>query len=207
VRYSYTVFGAGRQGVALAYDLAARGEALRVILAERDEETLRRALERLHALLPRTNCVFEPQPCDVSKPEQVREALHGTTVAISAAPYRFNALLAEISVDNGSSFCDLGGNTEIVRRELDLDARARAKGVSLVPDCGLAPGLANHLAAHAVATLEQPRSAQEADARGRQRAAIGRIPTRGVLGESAKDRADHDGADRQLPGATQPQVR
>ncbi|HUR27907.1 MAG TPA: saccharopine dehydrogenase C-terminal domain-containing protein [Planctomycetota bacterium] len=158
MRYSYTVFGAGRQGVALAYDLAARGEASRVVLAERDEATLHGAALRLRALLPRTNCVFETALCDVSKPDQVLKALHGTTVAISAAPYRFNALLAEISVDNGSSFCDLGGNTEIVRRELALDARARAKGVSLVPDCGLAPGLCNHLAAHAVATLEEPRS-------------------------------------------------
>ncbi len=79
-------------------------------------------------------------------------------MTISAAPYRFNALLAATAIDNGSSFCDLGGNTDVVRQELALDSRARARGVSLVPDCGLAPGLSNHLASHAVASMDSPRS-------------------------------------------------
>ncbi len=158
MRYSYTVFGAGRQGVALAYDLALRGEAERVILAESDEATVQRAVQRLRTLLPSSSCVFEPLVCEVSNAAQVKQALRGIKVAISAAPYRFNALLAEAAIDNGVSFCDLGGNTDIVRRELALDARARARKVSLVPDCGLAPGLSNHLAAHGVATLEVPRS-------------------------------------------------
>ena len=165
MRYSYTVFGAGRQGVALAYDLALRGEARRVVLADQDAAVAQRASERLRSLLPKSKCEFAPMSCDVAPMSRdvalgpsVREALRGSKVAISAAPYRFNALLAEASIDSGVSFCDLGGNTDIVRRELTLDARARAKGVSLVPDCGLAPGLGNHLAAHGVATLEHARS-------------------------------------------------
>ena len=158
MRYSYTVFGAGRQGVALAYDLALRGEGERVVLAEQDEEIAHRAAQRLRQMLPQSTCAFEPRACDVSNAAEVRAALRGAQVAISAAPYRFNALLAEAAIDSGVSFCDLGGNTDIVRRELTLDSRARARGVSLVPDCGLAPGLGNHLAAHGVGKLERPRS-------------------------------------------------
>ncbi len=158
MQYSYTVFGAGRQGVAIAYDLALRGEAFKVVLAEKDVNVVRRAAERLRMLLPDSKCVFEPRTCDVEHASSVRAALNGTTVTISAAPYRFNALLAGTAIDSGSSFCDLGGNTDVVRQELALDGRARARGVSLVPDCGLAPGLSNHLAAHGLATLDSPRS-------------------------------------------------
>ncbi len=158
MRYSYTIIGAGRQGVAIAYDLALRGDAARIVLGEMDERVGAAAVERLRLLAPSSPCTFESQRCDASDSSSVRMAIKNTNVTISAAPYRFNALLAELAIDCGSSFCDLGGNTQIVRRELALDGRARARRVSVVPDCGLAPGLSNHLAAHGVASLDQPRS-------------------------------------------------
>src|SRR5688572_6133736 len=144
MRYSYSVLGAGRQGVALAYDLALRGEASRVVLADVDEGVARRAADRLRGLLPQSRCAFEPVRCDLSDAGAARAAMHDAKVALSAAPYRFNALLAEAAIDCGASFCDLGGNTDVVRQELRLDERARARRVSIVPDCGLAPGLCNH---------------------------------------------------------------
>src|SRR5689334_9907448 len=99
MQYAYTVFGAGRQGIALAYDLALRGEAARVVLAEQDEAALQRAMQRLRELLPETRCDFEPRICDVAHAGEARAAMKGTNVAISATPYRFNALLAEAAVD------------------------------------------------------------------------------------------------------------
>jgi len=47
-------------------------------------------------------------------------------------------------------FTDLGGNTDVVLAELAFDGEARLAGVSLVPDAGLAPGLANALVALAL---------------------------------------------------------
>ncbi len=64
-----------------------------------------------------------------------------------AMPYTLNLQLARIAVAERVHFCDLGGNTEIVFRQRDeLDALAKANGVSVIPDCGLAPGLVNILA-------------------------------------------------------------
>lgn len=157
--YTYTVFGAGRQGVAAAYDFAKNGEAELVRLADSDEKVAERAAKRLKKLLKGTRCKFEPVRCDVEKRKHVRDALRGAQVALSAAPYRFNALLAEQCVDSKCSFLDLGGNTDVVRAELKLHKRARKAGVSIVPDCGLAPGLGNHLAAHGVASMDTPRHA------------------------------------------------
>jgi lysine 6-dehydrogenase len=47
-------------------------------------------------------------------------------------------------------FSDLGGNTEIVLKQKKLDGAARKKGVSVVPDCGIAPGMVNILAAEGI---------------------------------------------------------
>ena len=154
--YRYTVLGAGRQGVALAYDLAANGEGEHIVLADADERVARRAARRLRGLLTTNRCRFEPRRCDVARRAEVRGAIAGADVVLSAVPYRFNAALARLAVDSRASFLDLGGNTAVVRAELALHAKAKRAGVSVVPDCGLAPGLGNHLAAHGVGELDSP---------------------------------------------------
>ena len=47
-------------------------------------------------------------------------------------------------------FCDLGGNTEIVFQQKALADRAKEKGITIVPDCGVAPGMVNILAQHGI---------------------------------------------------------
>src|SRR5205085_4293797 len=73
--------------------------------------------------------------------------------AISCVNYWLNEQLAGAAIDAGTNFCDLGGNNTVVDAELALDAAARAKGVNVVPDCGLAPGMTQLLVAHAVSRL------------------------------------------------------
>jgi len=81
-------------------------------------------------------------------------------VAISAVPYFFNLSLAEAAVESGVHFCDLGGNNRIVAAEFALDAKAKEAGVTLIPDCGLAPGLVNILAVGAIDGLEAVKSVE-----------------------------------------------
>lgn len=151
--YRYVVFGSGRQGVALAYDLALRGEANAVLLTDYSPQVAQEAVERLQRLLPKRAGCFSARICDVKRPAEVAAALTQADVAISAAPYRYNVDLTEAAVVTGVSFCDLGGNTAVVRAQLAFHEQARRAGVSVVPDCGLAPGLGNLLAAHGVAQL------------------------------------------------------
>jgi lysine 6-dehydrogenase len=73
---------------------------------------------------------------------------------MSALPYYFNFPMARYAVECGAHFCDLGGNTEIVFKQKELDAQARAKGVTVVPDCGLAPGMVNILAQYGISQLD-----------------------------------------------------
>jgi lysine 6-dehydrogenase len=73
---------------------------------------------------------------------------------MSAIPYYFNLDLAKLAVEAGTNFCDLGGNTEIVFQQKLLSEKAAAKGKTIVPDCGLAPGMVNILAQHGISQMD-----------------------------------------------------
>jgi lysine 6-dehydrogenase len=74
---------------------------------------------------------------------------------VSSASWRLNLDVSRATLEAGTHMCDLGGNTEVVRGQLELDGEARARGVCLVPDCGEAPGLASNLMAYALTLVDQ----------------------------------------------------
>jgi lysine 6-dehydrogenase len=74
---------------------------------------------------------------------------------VSSSSWRLNLGISRAALEANTHMCDLGGNSEIVRRQLELDHRARERGVCIVPDCGEAPGLASNLLAHALTLMEQ----------------------------------------------------
>jgi len=154
--FNYVILGTGRQGVAIAYDLAKNCEAASVTLADVNPEAANNASSRLTKLLPSATCQFIPVKCDVANSNDVANAIKGADVVVSAVPYRFNVELTDAAIAAGTSSCDLGGNTGIVREQLRRDKAAVSAGVSIIPDCGLAPGLGNHLAAHGIASLDEP---------------------------------------------------
>lgn len=143
--HTYAVLGAGMQGTAAAYDLVRHGGAGRVRLLDCDPARLEGAAARLRSLL--VDGPVEARVADVRDPAGLQSALAGVQGVLAALPYGLNPQAARAAVSAGACFCDLGGHTGTVRRELALDDTARVRGVSVVPDCGVAPGLANVLAA------------------------------------------------------------
>jgi lysine 6-dehydrogenase len=75
-----------------------------------------------------------------------------------ALPYYFNVDMARLAIEAGAHFCDLGGNTEIVEEQMALAEWAVLAGVSVVPDCGLAPGMVNVLAQGGIDAMDETRS-------------------------------------------------
>lgn len=149
----YAIIGAGMQGTAAAYDLGRFGDADEVRLLDLDPRRAGASAERVNRLLGRMVAI--PGHIEASDGASVRSALTGVAACLSAVPYRLNVQLAAAAVEAGVSFNDLGGNTAVVQEELALDAAARARGVSVVPDCGVAPGMANTLAVHGMRTLDR----------------------------------------------------
>lgn len=144
------VLGAGQQGSACAFDLLAHTDH-DVVIADQHVDDLPPFLaphlgERLTAVR-----------LDARDPAAVREVMRGVAATMSALPYYFNFEMATAAVESGSHFCDLGGNTEIVLQQKGLAERARERGVSVIADCGLAPGMVNILAEKGLRALDRPR--------------------------------------------------
>ncbi len=144
------VLGAGQQGTACAYDLLVNSSH-DVILADIDPG------EPPAFLSPFLGDRLTLSPLDATDEAAARAIMSGAAATMSALPYYLNPRLAEIAIDSGSHFCDLGGNTEIVLSQKEMHAAAEEVGVSIVPDCGLAPGMVNILAGLGIRSLDHPR--------------------------------------------------
>jgi len=152
--YHYAVLGAGRQGTACAYDLIRLGQADRVLLADASLAVAQAAADRVNRLLA-TDRAHAIQ-LDVTDHAALVAALRGVDAFLSAVPYHLNLQIARAAVEAGASMCDLGGNTDLVRQQLALDAQARAAGISLIPDCGQVPGMGTTLIVYAMNLLDEP---------------------------------------------------
>lgn len=141
------VLGAGLQGSACAYDLLTHTDA-QVTLADVNPANVARfAREAGGDRLTLATL-------DARDETAVRALMAGHDAAMSALPYYFNYAMARFAVAEGLHFSDLGGNTEIVRQQQGLDGDAKRKGLSIMPDCGLAPGMINILAAEGIRRLD-----------------------------------------------------
>jgi lysine 6-dehydrogenase len=146
------VLGRGLQGSACAYDLLQNPEVTEVRLADLHVDHLP------EFLAPYSGARLIPTRLDVRDGEAVRAVMRECDAVMSAIPYYFNFELAKYAVASGVHFCDLGGNTEIVFQQKSLEQEARARNITVVPDCGLAPGMVNILAQYGISQLDRVES-------------------------------------------------
>lgn len=149
----FLVTGGGKQGSACALDLLQQPGTTSVILADRH-------FGHVPAFLDphKGGGKLELLKLDLKDAGAVRGAMARADAALSAAPYYFNYDLAKLAVEAGIHFCDLGGNTELVQQQKTLHDEAAKKGVKVVPDCGLAPGMINILAGEGIRRLDRTES-------------------------------------------------
>jgi len=145
----YLLLGAGLQGRAIAHDLLRHAEDTTALhLFDRDRD----ALDALASWLddPRVATTRG----DVDDAGRLAPLLDASDVCVSAVNYWFNDDLTRLAIDHGSHFLDLGGNNDVVAGQFAQDTAARAAGVTVIPDCGLAPGLAGLLGYHLATSLD-----------------------------------------------------
>ncbi len=146
----YLLLGSGLQGTAIAHDLLRNvDDTTGLTVIDRDRETLAALAAKLDD--PRLRTVAG----DITDAGLVAPLMAEAAAAISAVNYWFNPQLTELAIAGGAHFVDLGGNNDIVRKQLGMDARAREAGVTVIPDCGLAPGLAGLLGYHLATGLDE----------------------------------------------------
>lgn len=145
-----TVIGAGSIGAAVVRELCKRSDEVAQVQVC---DTRSRALKRLHDQVDSQFLrSFQVDARDMNVLSQIVE---GSDCVVSCVPSELNPDLAQLCLDVGVHFCDLGGNDGVVRQELALDEQAREKSVWIVPNCGLAPGLINVLCLHAIDQLDR----------------------------------------------------
>lgn len=135
-------------GLGAAFDFAQQPDVAGVTVADVDGARARAIADRIG---PKARAV----QADVTHYGDAVSLLRGHDAALSCVTYWLNEQLARAAVEAGTNFCDLGGNNDVVAAELALDADAGARGINIIPDCGLAPGMVAVLVAHAVERVPQ----------------------------------------------------
>jgi lysine 6-dehydrogenase len=143
------VLGAGRMGYGAVYDLVRQPDVERVTIADA-------VAEKAHHVASAVGSgKAVPLHVDVADQKAAVDVMRGHDAALSCVVYKLNAGLARAAVAARTNFCDLGGNNDVVDAELALDREAKAAGINIIPDCGLAPGMVAMLVAHAARRLQK----------------------------------------------------
>ena len=147
----YAVVGAGRQGTAAAYDMLLHGGES-VVLADADGAAAQRAAARLNRLVGRE--AARGVALDVRDYDALVELLEPVDVYLCAVPYKFILGCTQAAIHAQTHMVDLGGHTQTVLSQLDMDGEAKARGVTIVPDCGMGPGLNNTMGLYTAEKLQ-----------------------------------------------------
>jgi lysine 6-dehydrogenase len=148
------VLGAGMMGSAIVFDLARSRLVEGITVADIDSDRAQNVAQRT------ADSKASGLELDVRNHGRVVELMKDCDVTISAVTLHYNDALAKAAVEARSHFCDLGGSDEIVGRQKALDGEARRANVTIVPNCGLAPGMANVIAMHGVNQFDQVHAVQ-----------------------------------------------
>jgi lysine 6-dehydrogenase len=138
---TYAILGAGMQGTAAAYDLARFAPEASIRLGDVSLNQARSSADRVNQLVGRDVC--EAHTVDALDSDSLSNFLGPVDVVLSCVPYWMHPRIAPVAIRTHTHMCDLGGNTDVTWKTLQLNDQAASSGVTLVPDCGLAPGTAS----------------------------------------------------------------
>lgn len=147
------VLGAGLMGKEVARDLVASESVEKVYLADVAVEMVETFISTLNT--DKIEAIQLDAHCD----EDLREVLAKGNVAINALFYEFNERVAKAAIATGVHAVDLGGHIGgVTEKILQLTDEAKAAGVTIVPDLGVAPGMINILAGYGATKLDSVES-------------------------------------------------
>jgi len=142
------VLGCGKIGSVMAKDFAASVEGSRVTVADISEERARESAAEIKGAGWTT--------IDTTDHPALAETLGGFDLVLGALPGDYGYKALEASVEAGVDVVDVSFTVE---NPLDLDVAAKEAGVTVIPDCGVAPGLSNILVGYSASRLDRVREA------------------------------------------------
>ncbi|KKB39115.1 saccharopine dehydrogenase family protein [Bacillus thermotolerans] len=143
------VLGSGLMGKEAARDLVKSKGVEKVTLADYD---VKKAEAACHVL---QSTKLTPMFVDASDDNQLIPLMKQHDVVINALFYSFNVRVAKAAIRAGVHSVDLGGHIgHATDRVLDMSEEAKAAGVTLIPDLGVAPGMINILSGYGAGKLD-----------------------------------------------------
>ena len=139
------VVGCGNIGSVAAEDLARNVKSAEVTVADNDKTRAKAVAEEIG-----TENVSWKQ-IDVSNHKELTNTLKDSDLVMGFLPGKLGYGFAEACVAAGKDLVDVSYMAE---NPLDLNGKALKNDVTIVPDCGLAPGISNVLVGHAVSKLD-----------------------------------------------------
>lgn len=137
------VLGAGMVGSVMAADLAADA-AFQVTIADVNEKNLESAAKRAPGRI-------SPTRADLSDTSLVKKLASEADVVVGALSSKIGFAALRAVIEAGKNYCDISFMAEDFQ---ELDALAKSRGVTVVTDCGVAPGMSHILSAHGARLLD-----------------------------------------------------
>ena len=125
------ILGAGMVGSAIALDLASRHHVTAIDVSEVNLTFLNKRNPRI-----------ETQHTDLSKYASYPQLLSSFDIVVTAVPGFMGYKTLEAVISSGKNVVDISFFPEDV---LQLDKLAKEKGVTIITDCGVAPGMSNFI--------------------------------------------------------------
>jgi saccharopine dehydrogenase-like NADP-dependent oxidoreductase len=140
------VLGCGNIGSVAAEDLAKSLSSAEIVVADKDANKAMVVAEKIRE--ENVNWIR----LDASDRNELVKALKDFDLVMGFLPGKLGYSLAGACIKAGKNLVDVSYMPE---NPLALNEEAREKGVTIVPDCGLAPGISNILVGHSVKKLDK----------------------------------------------------
>jgi len=135
----YCIIGTGRQGTAAAYDLLRFAKIHTLVLIDSNSKSISQCLKKIENF--KREVIFKTHIIDINDSKKITECLIDCDIFLSSVPYKYNLLLTKCAIDSKTSMVDLGGHTENVIEQLAYNKDAVKQNITIVPDCGMGPGM------------------------------------------------------------------
>jgi saccharopine dehydrogenase-like NADP-dependent oxidoreductase len=143
------VLGSGNIGSTAAEDMARSMSSSEIVIADKDVRRAKNAADRIGE----SNVSWEQ--LDVANRGHLLRTLNDCDLAMGFLPGKLGYGLMEACIETRKNLVDVSYMAENPFR---LSQAAASAGITIVPDCGLAPGLSNLIVGHAFQKLDVTRA-------------------------------------------------
>ena len=151
---NFCILGTGRQGTAAAYDLLKFASINELLLLDINQISIDKCLKKIDCVSKGKS--IKTSIIDLNNTQDLINKLSNSDIFLSSVPYKYNLLLTDVAIESNTSMVDLGGHTGNVIKQLEFNNKAKENNITIVPDCGMGPGMNVTMALLAMELLDHP---------------------------------------------------